>query len=413
MADESHLARHPVLRLLVEFLFNPIWVSQGASDWCEDDLEEMKQRLENGCNLILFPEVTRANPGEIAPFNNGIGRLAAGMSPLPILPVFLSGTERVLPEASALPLPFWSNVVVGPPLQRRGTHEDMTHSLESMLRELSRSPSAGGHQQRPREEPPALSIAFLGIDGSGKSTLSKRVAEFLSADGGACLISDGLEFYEQGEPKQIQPLLTEELRRFISRRAKKAKSLKSYKIPKLTELLLRNHLHYEAQRWYLPRFLVLDGSPLLNLIAWSVLYKGGLVDQEACGKAIAVLTGKGQSVQAGDPIFDQFPELSALRRLPVKQLVLPDVVLFLDVTPAEACRRIEARGEHQQVHETEDKLTKLREAYLMVCDVISREFGTPARVVNGERNRERVTAEALRFVESCRNDGKREGKEEA
>jgi adenylate kinase family enzyme len=369
----------------------------------------MKKQLEEGCNLIIFPEGTRGEPGEIERFKSGIGRLAARVTDLPIIPVFLRGPERVLPKTRAVPLPFWNNVVVGPPLQSRGTHRDITRSLQDVLNELSRSVSAGRHKRRPIEVHPARGIAFLGIDGSGKSTLSKRTAEALSPGGGACLISDSFEFYEEGTLKEIQPFLSEEVRRFISRRAKKAKSLKSYKIPKLTELLLRNHLHHEVRRWYLPRFIVLDGSPLLNLVAWAVLYKGRQVDEEACGKAVAILSGEGLEVANDDPIFDRFPELATLRRLPIKRLVLPDVVLFLDVSPAEACRRIEARGEQQQVHETEEKLTRLREAYLMVCDVITREFQVPARVLDGEAPREQVAAEALGFVQSSVGNGEQEG----
>jgi thymidylate kinase len=397
---------------LVKFLFDPVWINRGARDRDGGRLDEMEELLDKGCNLIIFPEGTRGMPGEIERFKSGIGRLVARVSHLPIVPVFLSGPERILPRASALPLPFWNNVVVGPPMKSRGTHRDITRSLQSALAELSRSAATGRHKRQPKQEQPALGIAFQGIDGSGKSTLSKGTAVALSEGGGACLISDGFEFYETGVLKEIQPLLTEEVRRFISRRAKKAKSLKSYKIPKLTELLLRNHLHHEAQRWYLPRFIVLDGSPLLNLVAWAVLYKGRQVDEEVCGKAVAVLTEKGLEVKKDDPIFSRFPELSVLRRLPIKRLVLPDVVLFLDVSPAEACRRIEARGEQQQVHETEEKLTKLREAYLMVCDVITREFGVPACVLNGEAPREQVTAEALAFVDACRSNREKEETEQ-
>jgi 1-acyl-sn-glycerol-3-phosphate acyltransferase len=411
VADRDYFHKRRSIFHLVTFVFNPVWVARGEADRHADPLGEMKALLENGGNLIIFPEGTRGKPGEMERFKSGIGRLATSVPDLPIVPVFLSGPERALPKTGALPLPFWNNVVVGPPQPSLGTHRDITRSLESILCELSRSASAGRHKRQPSAEQPAVCVAFLGIDGSGKSTLSKRVAETLSEQGGACRISDRFECYEKGSLKEIQPLLTEEVRRFISRRAKKAKSLKSYKIPKLTELLLRNHLHYQARRWYLPRFIVLDGSPLLNLVAWAVLYKGRQVDEEACGKAVAILTGQGPEVRKDDPIFARFPELSVLRRLPTKRLVLPEVVLFLDVPPAEACRRIESRGEHQQVHETEEKLTKLRDAYLMVCQVITKEFNVPAGILSGEASREQVTAEALSFLESSCRHGEKESTE--
>ena len=64
-------------------------------------------------------------------------------------------------------------------------------------------------------------------------------------------------------------MLTEKLREYIGGYAKKAESLKFYKIPKLTELILRNYLIHEVSRWYLPDLIIIDGSPLLNMIAWA------------------------------------------------------------------------------------------------------------------------------------------------
>ena len=74
-------------------------------------------------------------------------------------------------------------------------------------------------------------------------------------------------------------------------------------------------------------------------------------------------------------------------------------MVFLDVPPDTACRRIADRGVQRQVHETEEKLGKLREAYLMVCDVVQRYHKTPTIRVDGEKSPEEVTAEALAFLE--------------
>ena len=79
--------------------------------------------------------------------------------------------------------------------------------------------------------------------------------------------------YKNGHPKNIQPLITDEIRKIISSYAKKAKSLKGYKIPKLAELLLRDHILDEVKKWYSPDYIILDGAPLLNLTAWAYLYK--------------------------------------------------------------------------------------------------------------------------------------------
>jgi hypothetical protein len=217
----------------------------------------------------------------------------------------------------------------------------------------------------------------------------------------ACLVTDTLEFYEGAQPREIQPLMTERLREAVGQYAKTAKSLKHYKVPKLTELLLRDHVAAEAERWYSPEILVLDGSPLLNLAAWAKLYKEEAFNAEACAVALRILSGHGDAAPHDDPVFADFPELAALRRLHLAHMRLPDMVVMLDVEPAISVARIARRGEKRQVHETEEKLAKLREAYLLICDVVRQEFGIPTLVLAGDQSIEALTDEAHAFVEAC------------
>jgi 1-acyl-sn-glycerol-3-phosphate acyltransferase len=398
VAEKVYFSKSRMIFRLVSFLFRPIWITRGQPDPEDDPFREIAQKIDEGHNIIVFPEGTRGRPGELQHFKSGIGRLVSRYPDIPIVPVFLSGPERALPKASFIPLPFWSNITIGPPQKCKGYHRDITHLLENIIKELSRSESARSHKRKVKKENPPQSIAFLGIDGSGKSTLSRVTAEELSESASVCLLSDELEFYERGASKEIQPLLTEKMRVAIGRYAKTAGSLKFYKIPKLTELLLRNRLFYEAGRWYRPEFIVMDGCPLLNMVAWAVLYKKGQLDEMSCYKAIKILTQSGPKIERSDPIFIRFPELRYLKRLKLDKLKLPDIVVFLDVSPATACDRISARGEQRQIHETEDKLAQLRQAYLLVCDIIQRDFGIPTLIMSGDDRPDNIAAAGLKFI---------------
>jgi thymidylate kinase len=241
-----------------------------------------------------------------------------------------------------------------------------------------------------------------GIDGSGKSTLSRIVAKKLSETFRVCLVSDNLEFYENENQKELQPLITEKLREALGRYAKTAKSLKQYKIPKLAEILLRDHILGEVQRWYTPDIIVQDGCPLINLAAWAKLYKEEYFDTEVCAKAIRILTGKREAIRKDDPIFTKFHELAVFRRFRLDHMRLPDAVIFLDVAPAVSIQRILSRGEQRQVHETEEKLAKLREGYLLVTQVVEKEFNIPTRILDGESEIDKVTASAIEFVKGSR-----------
>jgi len=390
VADREYFSKYRIVFRLVKFLFNPIWITRGRPIERCDPFQKIREKLDSGCNIIIFPEGTRGKPGEMLCFKSGIGRLAKDYPQIPITPVFLQGPEKILPKKCFFPLPFQHYVFVGPPQRITGPHRNITQSLERILRDLADTALMDKHTRNVKKKGRKIkSIAFLGIDGSGKSTLSRSLAKRFSAKADTCLISDSFHFFEKGELKNVQPLLSEKIRGLISRRAKKAKSLKWYKIPKMAELLLRNHLHHEACKWYNPDLIFLDGSTLLNMVAWAALYKEGKVDKIACSKAIKALATE-QNLENDDPVYKTLPELKLLKRLKIRKLILPDIVLFLDLAPAEAVLRINSRGEQKQVHETEEKLSKLRDAYLMVCEVIKEFYNVPVCIMDGRETVDEV-----------------------
>ncbi len=394
VAAADYFSKSRVLFALVRFLFRPVWVDrEGAAG---EALPQIQALIDAGENIILFPEGTRGEPGEMAPFRKGIGRIAAANPQIPVLPVFLEGPERALPRKAPFPLPFWNHVTVAPPQRLRGRAEDITRSLQSTLESLE-AIALAGRGSRPEARGPISTVALLGIDGSGKSTLSRLLTEDFSRGDSACLISDELVLYEDGQPGDFQPLMIEKLRRWVGAQAKQAGSLARYKIPKLAELLLRDKLLAEARRWYRPRRVFMDGMPLLNLTAWAVLYKGDAVTEETMAKVLRLLSGE-SDLPKDDPVFEEFGELSALRKLHLDHMALPERVIFSDVPPSVCVERIVSRGEARQVHETEEKLSKLREGYLLLCRVLEREFDMPVLVLDGNRNLDIVFAEARDFV---------------
>jgi 1-acyl-sn-glycerol-3-phosphate acyltransferase len=398
LAARDYFARNRGLFRGVDFLFRPIWVDREKGG--SDPVAEMHAHLDRGGGIIVFPEGTRGEPGRIAPFHRGVGRVVESRPGLPVIPAFLLGPERALPRGAPVPLPLWNHVFLGPPQSLTGTAEDVTDALREAILALAGSETADAHRRRPRKRE-ALVVAVLGIDGSGKSTLARRLAMQASTDARTCLIGDALELFSEGAPRAAQPLLVEKLRAWVSRRAKAAKSLAFYKVPKIAELLLRDALLGEAKRWYGPDLVFLDGSPLLNMTAWSVLYREEFFDEAFCAQALGVLTGS-REVSKEDPIVRRFPELTAMRRLGLLPLARPDAVCFLDVDPAVSMERILRRGESVQVHENEEKLGKLRDAYRLVIAAYEREFGLPARVIDGNRDVETVTADGMAFLAEAR-----------
>jgi adenylate kinase family enzyme len=203
--------------------------------------------------------------------------------------------------------------------------------------------------------------------------------------------------FRDGEPRDAQPLVANEVRKWVSRQAKSAKNLAHYKIPKLAELLLRDHLLSDVHRWYRPDCIFMDGSPLLNMTGWAILYYEDAFNEKECGTAMDILAGK-RVCGKRDPIFKQFPELLTLRKLNLTHLHLPDAVIFLDVDPAICVERITSRGERVQAHENIEQLTKLRKAYTLVCDVLQKT--RPVCRLAGDKSIEQLVDEATSFIKT-------------
>jgi len=78
-------------------------------------VEAALRRLQGGRSLVIFPEETRTGNGELLPFKRGAAHLAI-KSGLPLLPIGLAGTFRVLSRSSWQITPGAVVVSVGNPI---------------------------------------------------------------------------------------------------------------------------------------------------------------------------------------------------------------------------------------------------------------------------------------------------------
>jgi len=92
-------------------------------------LEMCRHLLENPGNiLILFPEGTRTQTGQMAEFKPGIGLLAAGTQ-IPIVPCYLAGAFEAWPKGKLVPRPRKLRLRIGSPR----TYADLTPGKDSSL----------------------------------------------------------------------------------------------------------------------------------------------------------------------------------------------------------------------------------------------------------------------------------------
>lgn len=100
---------------------------------------------QGGQVLIAYPEGTRQTGGTIAPFKRGAATLALALG-RPVLPVFIDGTERLLPKGRHIPIRGPVTLTLGPAIQP-GTRpdagqwhdrsRDLIRSIEASVRGLA------------------------------------------------------------------------------------------------------------------------------------------------------------------------------------------------------------------------------------------------------------------------------------
>ncbi|HBU8848506.1 1-acyl-sn-glycerol-3-phosphate acyltransferase [Citrobacter sp. Cs237] len=100
-------------------------------------LARCEQALREGKTLILFPEGTRGEPGKLAPLKSGLWHLSQRFPEVPIIPVWLTGTERVMAKGNRIPLPLFIDVSIGRAMYADPDKRAFMDNLRAQLLALS------------------------------------------------------------------------------------------------------------------------------------------------------------------------------------------------------------------------------------------------------------------------------------
>ncbi|MBI4169475.1 MAG: AMP-binding protein [Acidobacteria bacterium] len=125
---------------LVEFLFNAWPLPETAG--LRASLFYAGELADAGFSLLIFPE-GRHVPGDVMdPFRKGIGIFARELR-LPVVPAYVEGTARVLPDGASWPRIGRTRLVFGPPLRIDESAEagEATRLIEAAVRALQESGS--------------------------------------------------------------------------------------------------------------------------------------------------------------------------------------------------------------------------------------------------------------------------------
>ena len=110
-----------------------IFIDRTDRDKAMQSIREGIRRLPPGVSVLFFAEGTRSPNGAIQPFKKG-GFTTAVESDLPILPVTVNGSRKVLPKGTLAFKRGSIEVVVGDPVDTRGYTHDTIENLIAVTR---------------------------------------------------------------------------------------------------------------------------------------------------------------------------------------------------------------------------------------------------------------------------------------
>jgi 1-acyl-sn-glycerol-3-phosphate acyltransferase len=115
-----------------------IFIDRSNTRKAMESLNQARKRLKNGTSVVMFPEGTRSKSGQLLPFKRGAFKMAMDLE-LPMLPVTIIGTNKILPAKSINLLPGKVKMIVHPPIDINNYSESTIKDLLLHAREVIQS----------------------------------------------------------------------------------------------------------------------------------------------------------------------------------------------------------------------------------------------------------------------------------
>lgn len=104
-AAEDYWGGSALRRSVACGIFQAVLIPRSGITRVNHPLDRLGAVLEQGRSVIIFPEGTRRQDGEVGEFKAGLYHLARRYPGIPLVPVHLENLSRILPKGTLLPVP--------------------------------------------------------------------------------------------------------------------------------------------------------------------------------------------------------------------------------------------------------------------------------------------------------------------
>lgn len=92
-----------------------IYIDRSDPATAIEAINRAKEKIVDGTSVLFFPEGTRSRTGEMGSFKKGAFKMALDLG-LPILPITIKGTRKILPTKSVDVRPGLAQMIIHPPI---------------------------------------------------------------------------------------------------------------------------------------------------------------------------------------------------------------------------------------------------------------------------------------------------------
>ena len=116
-----------------------IFIDRSNTEAALQSINQAKKNIVNGTSVMFFPEGTRSEDGSLQEFKNGAFKMALDLG-IPVLPITIRGTRKILPSGTLDLLPGMAEIVIHPQID---TSPYSDESIKDLVDEARRAVESG------------------------------------------------------------------------------------------------------------------------------------------------------------------------------------------------------------------------------------------------------------------------------
>jgi 1-acyl-sn-glycerol-3-phosphate acyltransferase len=372
VAAADYFGSTMIKRFVGLLLMNGLPIDRKASRG-SDPLAPLVEEFKRGNSLIFFPEGSRGKAGVMAPFRAGVGQLVHKVPGLLIVPVYLSGPERIWARGQTVPVPLNVDAVVGKPrsyspeMEPRAIAEAVRNDVLALAPPVLPVPG-------PRPNPPTH-VAICGIDGEHRRKLLRAVMRRLAGHGRTLGLGDTVFLGDDDGVREVsRPFPFTRPSAFLGPFARIFRMGGKFRGQKFTKLVERTQLDEAFYQGHDYEQLISDGNGLVDLISWAEAdFYRGKFDEAGINHLMQYLAGH-KKIPFGRwwEFIRKAPGVWLINIFDLARPPVPDVLVVVGTSVDAQMERLRSMGEELELYQNEEFLARWQEAYRHVGRVLKR-----------------------------------------